>query len=349
MAHNIHGTFVSEKVNKIRWRPDFMNASHYFVTGSWDNDQNSIKLWDFQENEEDAEVYPFLVAEFPHNGDITEVKFLNGDFFVASSSSGCVSLLKITSEHGIDPLIERKIYWEGVHKFPNGENCPCTAFCTYDNDIVSVGEDGSINLLNAQNQNVIRTIENADSCSIRCVAFLKHSEILTGNFRGQLKIFDIRAPKSQPATTFMLSGDQISPLCLQNHPTQRHLVVAGDEEGSITIWDLRQNTYPVNVLDAHEGGVMEIHFHPDHPDQLFTCSTDGDVWHWSPKCGSASSLLNGENVWLASEAIKNKLDVFTLMPKLHKPINSLDVNRNKVLCGCDNEAVYLINGVNVFK
>lgn len=95
---------------------------------------------------------------------------------------------------------------------------------------------------------------------------------------------------------------------------------------------------------------MEIHFHPDHPDQLFTCSTAGDVWHWSPKMGGSSlGLLEGEIIWLASDAIKNKLDVFTLMPKLHKPINSLDVNRNKVLCGCDNEAVYLISGVNVFK
>ena len=51
-----------------------MNDSHYFVTGSWDNDQNAIKLWDFQENEEDAEIYPFLVTELPHKGDITELK-----------------------------------------------------------------------------------------------------------------------------------------------------------------------------------------------------------------------------------------------------------------------------------
>ncbi|KAJ3634208.1 hypothetical protein MTP99_011112 [Tenebrio molitor] len=351
MTHNIHGTFVSEKINKIRWRPDFMNDSHYFITGSWDNYQNSIKLWDFQENEEDAEVYPFPVAECPHKGDVTEAKFLNADTFVTTSSLGSVHLMKIVSEHGIEPVIESKINWEYIHNFPNGEISPCTSFSTYDNDVATVGEDGTINLLNSQNQNVVRKIDNADSCSIHCVTFLKHSEILTGNLRGHLKIFDIRAPKNEPTTTFMLSGTQVSPLCLQHHPTQRHLVVAGDEEGSITIWDLRQNTYPVNLLDAHEGGVAEIRFHPDQPDQLFTCSSAGDVWHWSPKSGGIASVGLGtaENVWLASETIKNKLDVFTLMPKLHKPINSLDVNRNKVICGCDNEAIYLINGVNIFK
>lgn len=53
-----------------------MNDSHYFITGSWDNYQNSIKLWDFQENEEDAEVYPFPVAECPHKGDVTEAKVI---------------------------------------------------------------------------------------------------------------------------------------------------------------------------------------------------------------------------------------------------------------------------------
>ncbi|RZC32495.1 nucleoporin Nup43 [Asbolus verrucosus] len=350
MTHNIHGTFVSEKINKIRWRPDFMNDSHYFITGSWDNDQNSIKLWDFQENEEDAEVYPFLVTEFCHKGDVTEIKFLNGDFFVTSSSLGSVYLMKISSEHGIEPLIENKISWEGIHKFPNEEISPCTAFATNDNDIVSVGEDGTINLLNSQNQSIFRKFNNADSCSINCVTFLKHSEILTGNLRGQLKIFDIRASKNEPTTIFMLSGDQVAPLCLQHHPTQRHLIMAGDEEGSITIWDLRQNAYPVNLLDAHEGSISEIHFHPDHPNQLFTCSGAGDVWHWSPKSGGmATAGLTAENVWLASETIKNKLDVFTLMPKLHKPINSVDVNRNKVICGCDNEAMYLINGINIFK
>lgn len=152
---------------------------------------------------------------------------------MTSSSTGSVNLLKITSEHGIDPLIERKIYWEGIHKFPNGETSSCTAFCSYDVDIASVGEDGSINLLNAQNQNVIRKIENADSCSIYCCTFLKHSEILTANLCGQFKLFDIRASKSESLTTFMLSGDQVSPLCIQNHPTQRHLVAAGDEEGTL--------------------------------------------------------------------------------------------------------------------
>lgn len=53
-----------------------MNDSHYFITGSWDNDQNSVKLWDFQVNQEDSEIDPFLIAEFPYKGDVTEAKVI---------------------------------------------------------------------------------------------------------------------------------------------------------------------------------------------------------------------------------------------------------------------------------
>lgn len=53
-----------------------MNDSHYFITGSWDNDENSVKLWDFQVNQEDSEIDPFLIAECPHKGDVTEAKVI---------------------------------------------------------------------------------------------------------------------------------------------------------------------------------------------------------------------------------------------------------------------------------
>lgn len=74
MSHSVHGTFVSEKINKIRWRPDSFNNSHFFVTGSVDANVNNIKLWDFNENEEDDDIYPFLVTSIPHDGDVTQIK-----------------------------------------------------------------------------------------------------------------------------------------------------------------------------------------------------------------------------------------------------------------------------------
>ena len=39
------------------------------------------------------------------------------------------------------------------------------------------------------------------------------------------------------------------------------------------------------------------------------------------------------------------MEIFSLMPTVHKPINSLDVNRNRLICGCDNEAIYIIKNL----
>ncbi|XP_066140694.1 nucleoporin Nup43 [Euwallacea fornicatus] len=349
MSHNLHGTFISQKVNKIRWKPERIDEAHFFVTGSVDNEINKLTLWDLFENQEEEDIYPFTVSEFSYCGDVTEIKFLDYDHFACSSSSGSAHLMKVAISEVGQYSIENYTEWKDIHHFKNGESSPCTALATHENDVVTVGEDGRINVLTAQSADVVRSIDHADSCSIQCIIFLKHNEILTSNLRGQMKIWDLRSG-NKPSGAFMLSGDQVTATYLTFHPTQRHIIIAGDELGALTTWDLRQNTYPVNVLNAHEGSIMEIQFHPDNPDNLLSCSSAGEIWHWFtktksryPKKGEAPET----NVWLAPENVKNKMDVLTLMPTLGKSINSLDLNRNKVICGCDNEAIYLINGITI--
>ena len=34
----VHGTFVSEKISKVRWKPEDLIDSESFITGSWDNE-----------------------------------------------------------------------------------------------------------------------------------------------------------------------------------------------------------------------------------------------------------------------------------------------------------------------
>nr|CAH7742510.1 unnamed protein product [Callosobruchus chinensis] len=347
MSHSLHGTYVSEKINKIRWKPDEFNNCHFFVTGSIDNEENFLKLWDFTTILED-DIYPFQVASLASDGDITEIKFLDTDTLVTSTSSGSVYLIRVCQPYNDQIHLKTSTEWQNIHHFDNGESSPCTALAVYEkNDIVSVGEDGCINLLNSQSQRIFRRIGNADSCSIHSVLFLKHDEILTSNLRGQMKVWDLRNSSDKPSNTFMLSGDQVTSTCLTCHPTQRHLLISGDDLGALTTWDLRHNTYPINVLNAHEGAITEIQFHPDQPDHLFSCSSAGEIWHWSTKAKTVSSLIpdSDTNVWLTHDNVKNKLEVFTLMPTLGKAINTLDLSKNAVICGCDNEAIYLINGV----
>lgn len=117
--------------------------------------------------------------------------------------------------------------------------------------------------------------------------------------------------------------------------------------GSLTIWDLRQNVYPINLLDAHKDSVSEIQFHPSYPDQLFSCSTAGEIWQWANPLKS-SILDGGSGGFFLTENVRNNMEVFSIMSKLHKPVNSLDVNKDRLVCGCDNEAIYLINDISLF-
>lgn len=86
---------------------------------------------------------------------------------------------------------------------------------------------------------VIFFLDKADSCSLNCVTFLKHNEVLTSNSRGQMKVWDLRNSEDSPISTFMLSGEHVMATCLVNHPTQQHLLLAGDEEGTNTPINLR--------------------------------------------------------------------------------------------------------------
>ncbi|KAG7190344.1 hypothetical protein KM043_006457 [Ampulex compressa] len=343
MGENIQGTFVSEKISKIRWKHEDFSEAKTFLTGTWDNPVNKITYWTFQMND-DEESYPAIVSSYAFLGDVTEIKFISKDFFVASSSLGSVRLLQI-SENPYSQFKEH-MAWEFIHNFKTEDYASCTALSTFEQDIASVGEDGKINLLTAGQKKPVRIIENADSCSIHCIDFLRHSEILTGNLRGHMKVWDIRSDQDVPATTFMLS-DQVKTeaTSIAHHPTQRHIVVAGGGDGSLTVWDLRHNTYPISQLNAHAKAVSEILFHQDRPENLFTCSVSGELWHWNNTQNTKLKLDSADMHWLNTVGTNGKVNVMSLCSAMHKPINSIDINRSTLLFGCDNEAMYIVKNV----
>lgn len=341
----MQGTFVSEKISKIRWRPeDFAEAAN-FLTGSWDDPVNKITYWNLQVNE-DGESCPAIVSSYPFLGDVTEIKFIAKNYFVASSSLGTVILLNISDNPYSQ--FKKRMAWENLHSFKTLEHAPCTGLSTFEQDIATVGEDGKINLLTASEAKPVRTIEQADSCSIHCIDFLRHTEILTGNLRGHMKVWDLRNGLDVPATTFMLSDQsKTEATSIAHHPTQRHIVVAGGGDGSLTVWDLRHNTYPISQLNAHAKTVSEILFHPERPENLFTCSTSGELWHWNNAQNSKLKIDSTDTHWLNTIGASGKVNVTSLCSPMHKPINSIDINRSTLLFGCDNEAMYIIRNLTV--
>lgn len=47
------------------------------------------------------------------------------------------------------------------------------------------------------------------------------------------------------------TGERVPIHCLDHHPTQPHVVATGGQDGTLCIWDMRQEKFPVTLLSAH--------------------------------------------------------------------------------------------------
>eukprot|EP00069_Balaena_mysticetus_P019775 bmy_02564T0 len=217
----IYAKFVSQKISKTRWRPvppGSLQTTETFATGSWDNE------------------------------------FFDQERIVAASSTGCVTVFL---HHPNNQTLSVSQQWTAAHHHtgpgsPSCSSAPCTGVVCSNPEIVTVGEDGRINLFRADHKEAIRTIDNADSSTLHAVTFLRTPEILTVNSIGQLKIWDFRQQGNEPSQILSLTGDRVPLHCVDRHPNQQHVVATGGQDGMLSIWDVRQGTMPVSLLKAHE-------------------------------------------------------------------------------------------------
>ncbi|XP_029652632.1 nucleoporin Nup43-like [Octopus sinensis] len=375
--------FISQKISKIRWKPvgaSSLQKPNLFVTGSWDDEQSKLSFWTFGQHDIDYDLYtmdtetaavdmePQLLADITHVGDVTDLKYLDQQQVVASSSKGSVGIFKHNQN---TQAVECVQTWKNLHGY-NLISCPCTCVGHREDVLVTGGEDGKICVLNLEKKNITKCIDKADSCTINSITFLRQNEILITNSTGQLKIFDLRANPSETPQTLFLSGEQVSLMCAAKHPSQQHLVATGTVDGSLCLWDLRQKTNPVTLLGGHTGPLWEVKFHSAYPNHLFTCSEDGSLWHWDnstaassfpylsspsvkPSLGGTSrktmdignsGLLGSvtNNPWSLNASDRHKIEITSLLEGGSHclSINSLDVEEETILCGGDNESIYTI-------
>ncbi|CAH2250829.1 nucleoporin Nup43 [Pelobates cultripes] len=353
--------FVSQKISKTRWRPvsaSSLQQPDVFATGSWDNEENKLSIWSTGgfgalNTEEDYQGDFKLLCDIRHNGDVLDMQFLDKDRIVTASSSGSVTIFR---HHQNNQTLSEKQRWVQAHHHvgSKGIAAPCTSVVCSNPEIVSVGEDGRINLFRADSKEVVRIIDDADSSAMHAVTFLRTTEILTVNSFGQLKMWDLRQQGNDPTQIFSVTGDRIPLHCVDRHPSQQHIVATGGQDGMLCIWDVRQSRMPISLLNAHEAKMWEIHFHPSKPDHLFTCSEDGSLWHWdaSTEIIEKPSFLGGRNTshmsrstitpsntWLSSDPTKSHLEITDLLPNSTLSVNSLDVLGEFLVCGTDAENI----------
>ncbi|ELU18713.1 hypothetical protein CAPTEDRAFT_166049 [Capitella teleta] len=368
--------FVSKKISKVKWRPPQNRASSQtdvFISGSWDDEDNQVSVWSVAKEEEiaaDLDEFGGLLEGEPHRlchlglaGSVHDLCFFNYDLILVSSSLGGVTLLK---HHSNSQTLSVVLEWKDLHRFHSQAECACTSVAPHGDHFVTVGEDGRLCLVNMEHRTPTAVIDKADSCSINAACMLKRDECATVNSSGQLKVWDLRQSQDVPRASRLFlpsnsaSGERCALNCITNHPTQAHIVATGGQDGALSIWDMRQEKFPVTVLSAHASHLWEVVFHPNFPDHLFTCSEDGAAWHWDASRteatpifgskdsvgesfhGSSAKVTESKSPWLTCQAAKNQLEITDLLPGSRMPINSIDIVDCTLLCGTDAEQIICV-------
>uniref|UniRef100_A0A3B5MK75 Nucleoporin 43 n=1 Tax=Xiphophorus couchianus TaxID=32473 RepID=A0A3B5MK75_9TELE len=333
--------YVSQKISKTRWRPvsySSLQQPDIFATGSWDNEENKVSVWSIGNLgssglEDGFEGDPQLICEQKHDGDVLDLQTM--------------SICK---------------HWARAHRYPS-DNAPSTGVACNSPEIVTVGEDGRIIVFRADQEGVVRVIENADSSTLHAVTYLRTTEVLTVNSIGQLKLWDLRQQSNSPSQILSLSRDRVPLYCVDRHPNQQHIVATGGQDGMLCVWDVRQGNMPFSLMEAHSAEMWEVHFHPTNPDHLFTCSEDGSLLHWETSSPSEmpSFLQGGRNsnmtsrsamapaggnqsiisAWLHGDSSKSRLETTHMLPSQTLSVNSLDVLGQCLVCGTDGEAIFV--------
>lgn len=356
----INNSFVSERINKIRFIEEEQTIVEpsSFLSGSSEN-KNNIKLWKLVRNdfadENDNDLAPKAMSKLTVDGEVTGIEILDHNNFAVSAGSS-VSLIYINRDQERNNLREN-FRFESIHTFKNGEAAPCTGLSVFDENISSIGEDGRINVISASNQKVIVSLEETDSITQTAVRFINYKELITGNRLGVMNSFDLRSGSKKPTATFAVSCEDEKKCngvtSIAHHPTQQHIILAASEEGSITVYDLRQPSFPASYLCAHDYAITELMFHPTQPDKLFTASANGELWKWTQNMMQSITQdfdnrnnTDTVNSWLNGERAKNKIAITSILGDLRKSVTSLDCSKQtRVICACNNEAVYVIDNV----
>ena len=72
----------------------------------------------------------------------------------------------------------------------------------------------------------------------------------------------------------------VRPMCVATDEARPQYVLAGANEGQVTIWDRRGGDgYPLCCVDLHESLIWELHVASgSRPGLLLSCGEDASVW-----------------------------------------------------------------------
>ena len=90
--------------------------------------------------------------------------------------------------------------------------------------------------------------------------------------------------------------------------------------------------------------VWEVNFHKQYPDNIFSCSQDGSLWHWDASCKLPGSELNVSKSSSTTSLLRvmdgNNFQVQNYLPYNNMPVNSFDIEGRHLVSVTDGDAMF---------
>lgn len=139
--------------------------------------------------------------------------------------------------------------------------------------ILTTGADGTMKLWDAAYRNLVRTIELDDGPATALA--LNGSRALTGHANGKVVLWDI--DRAEKLITVQRNEANIWAVAFTGDPDR---FAAASHDWKITLWDARQSSAPLHVLEGHENAVQSLAYAPQQL-QLASGGADKTVRLWN--------------------------------------------------------------------
>lgn len=198
--------------------------------------------------------------------------------------------------------------------------------------ILTTGADGTMKLWDAAYRTLVRTIELDDGPATALA--LSGSRALTGHANGKVVLWDI--DRAEKLITVQRNEANIWAVAFTGDPDR---FAAASHDWKITLWDARQSSAPLHVLEGHENAVQSLAYAPQQL-QLASGGADKTVRLWNldtltlkrayrgPRDFITSVEFSRSGKLLAAGALDGRIQIWSVMSS--RRLRTLTGHRGRV-------------------
>lgn len=316
--------YIDQKIHDLAWQiaaktadiTDSDCCGDNIISGS----DSSISIWQFVDTPSAYDQLPITEATSERIPQPACRTHLLGNIAFTALINGTVLLHELATDDGNRKQLQLISETKDLHP---GYRCNDMLFCPQTNSVLTCGNDGAIGCFNIENPK--KSTKHVSESSLKCMDILTPNEIICGTLTGSLKHFDLRSYSC--IGTF--ANQNLSTLvCLQRNPNVNHLAVGGNDQGSIIIYDLRNQNSALAQISAHGAAITSVKYRPKEPNILYSSSVDGELFRWN-----LSSEFSALSMPKKVECIGSTIEPLT--------ISSFDINHlGDMLYSTDHGAIF---------